>query len=151
MRKEDLKCHFMDADSMVEVISNLYRGVVDSFENTTLDCLYDDDRIEEEASCLVSKLNDDMDKYIVDGINSGDFSICGNFNNLERDYRTKQGKDLNNIVMLFVENEELTEEMKDFQAYVQNWFFDTVGTFGIKYNFSNKLCDYLSYYEEETA
>lgn len=98
-----------------------------------------DDYVEEYAEYLTNSIADSMREYI----DSGKFSISGNFNNIKRDFETEHnGASFDKVIDLIrngVSN-EITEEFKDWS---ENWFWQTFGTYNIKYNFAEAANQFL--------
>lgn len=98
-----------------------------------------DDYVDEYAEYLTNSLADSMREYI----DSGKFSISGNFNNIKRDYETEHhGASFDKVIDLIRNgiSNEITEEFKDWS---ENWFWQTFGTYGIKYNFVEAANQFL--------
>lgn len=127
----------------------VYAFLVDVFTEARNACyvLHDtyEDFIEDEARRNAENIISDMDKYI----HLPDKTIYGNFNKIDRDWNSKHEQSFDDMVKS-VDDETISEQELD---YVQNWcfdwFLDTFGTYGLKYNFTNTICEFEADYEEE--
>ena len=128
-------------DILKEKVEEHIAYIRDEYPNASEGCEFDDlwDLADEIADELCKSFDTDMERYL----HMEDHHIEGNFNNIKYDYeREFEGKKLSDIVEKFdkdIEDED-TEEFKNWVS--DNWFFETFGTFGIGYNFSNELSNF---------
>lgn len=117
----------------------------------------DDDEIEEYAEYLVESFNNDMKKYL----HQEEHKIFGNFNNIDYDYDKhlwavsdgKYGEDhidynyqgVEEMIARLDSGED--SELANFERKaLTDWFWDTFGSWGICYNFTEHLnCKYEDY------
>lgn len=160
---------YLDTDSMCDTISALllkeYEDFLNCLENP-MGWSLDEDYIEEYTNDLVARFNRDMRKYL----HMEDRKICGNFNNIEYDYPKmlydatdgqrgtdtfSYDSDLLNAMISRLDSGEDSAEADIDRKILTDWFFGTVGTWGICYNFTDYLdADYHDWcycYAEECA
>ena len=84
-----------------------------------------------------------------------DTRIYGNFNNVNYDYnKFRNGKVAwnDNLLKGLVErldNNAQDEQTKKDRHWLVDWFFETFGTFGIRYNFDSEMSDAIYNYKLE--
>lgn len=136
--------YFINVENLCECVVNALKEEGQSFLDyyTNVDSESVMDLCEEEGYRLAYQWANDFKTYC----NQDDTRICGNFNNIKWDYELEfKGKNYKDILTK-LNNEIDDEETKQFKDWAVDWFFETFGTFGLKYNFSSTLdC----YFEEE--
>lgn len=139
------------ADSVFEILKNARDDFKDGEIDGFLDDNYDDDYLHERALEQAIEWNDDMKKYL----HMKDHRILGNFNNIEYDYPHHINGEyeydtplVNDLIKRLDEgkDDEQTNEDRD---WLVDWFFDTFGTYGIKYNFQSEMSDNIYDYKQE--
>ena len=136
--------YFINVEDLCECVVNALKeegqSFLDYYTNVDSECVMD--LCEEEGHRLAYQWANDFRTYC----NQEDTRIYGNFNNIKWDYELEfKGKDYKDILTK-LNNEIDDEETKQFKDWAVEWFFETFGTFGMKYNFSSTLdC----YFEEE--
>ncbi len=104
-----------------------------------------DDYVEEYAAASAESIIADMDRYI----HQPDKTILGNFNKIDRDWNSKHEQSFDDMVKS-VDNETISEQELDYvQEWCFDWFLDTFGTFGLKYNFESSISENEMEYEYE--
>ena len=110
-----------------------------------------DEWLEDYASSLVASINNNMKTYL----HLADQGIVGNFNRIDVDYckhitgiSGRNDELIKNLVSR-LDSEDQSEQTKSDLDYMNDWFFDTFGTHGITYNFTNDCCEMLSVWEQE--
>ena len=121
---------YINREKLHERIVSLLDEVCDTYdfgENGAR--ILKDDYVEEYAEYLTNSIADSMRNYV----SSGNYSISGNFNNIKRDFETEHNGASFDKVIEMIRNgvsNEITEEFKDWS---ENWFWQTFGTYNIKY------------------
>lgn len=146
---------FLNYESMYECIKAIYEEAIDN----PLDW---EEYIEEFAHENASRFVDDMRKYV----HQDDTSITGNFNDIQGDWDyTKESfwvvkNDSDKAVEIKpfgsfadmvkgMHEDALTDEQVEIvQTWCEGWFFETFGTFGLKYNFQSFISE-LEYEREQ--
>lgn len=138
-------------DAYVETLKETRDGMwSDEYEKCLIMEEYSDDSIIERAFEYCIENNSDMKKYL----HMKDHKIFGNFNNIEWDYErrvkeeTGRWGDFKNLVKRLDDMDDSPETNSD-RKWIVGWFFETFGTFGIKYSFSSEIADYLYTYQQE--
>lgn len=135
---------YVNVDSIVENLANIYKECRDAYIGdscyTMLMSEYDDETIEELAYETTMQINADMKTYL----NSKDRHIVGNFNNISSDY-PKDFKDMVNRL----NNGDNSKESDEDREFLTDWFWDTFGTYGLKYNFASDLAEKVYCYANE--
>ena len=141
--------NFLNIDRLRDEILELYKGVRDEFMNDSnreylLDTI-SDEYLEESAWERAIEFNRDMGKYL----NMKDHKIDGNFNNIDYNYphhiNGEFGYD-EPLVNAMIERLNSGEQSKQADAdrdWLVDWFWETFGTFGLAYNFSEYISELL--------
>lgn len=145
---------FLNYDSMYECIKCIYEDAIDNPQEH-------EEYIEEFAAENARRFVSDMRKYV----HQNDTEIVGNFNNIRNDWDYIKesflvAKDENSEaveIKPFGKFDDMVKGMDDgtltdeqiwmVQQWCEEWFFETFGTWGLKYNFQNFICE-LEYEEE---
>lgn len=112
---------------------------------------YSDDSLNERASGMAYEFNRDMGKYL----NASSHKIDGNFNNIDYDYpafrtgNVEYDFDMVNDMIARLNNQDMSEQSVKDRDFLVDWFFETFGTFGISYNFTNEISDACYQYQQE--
>lgn len=86
-----------------------------------------------------------MKKYI----DSGKYSISGNFNNIKIDYEAEhKGVSFENIVDA-IRHGVSSEETEEFKNWSENWFWQTFGTYNIQYKFADAANEFLDEFDQQ--
>lgn len=157
---------YLDTDEVYETLKKVLTEKRDEFcvDEDMHGWYYDDDAIDEYIWMLVEQFNTDMKNYL----HSDSHRIDGNFNNLDYDYNYHKcaiingHKDNNKIgghdyelsdCIKRLDSGEDTEDARTDRKALTDWFFDTFGTWGICYNFTEYLSssyeDYCYYNDIE--
>lgn len=139
-----MEYYFINVDDFCECVINALKEEGQNFLDhyTNIDSEWVMDLCEEEGSSLAYHWANEFRSYC----NQEDTKIYGNFNNIKWDYELEfKGKRYEDILAK-LNNEIDDEETKEFKDWAVTWFFETFGTFGMKYNFSDTL---YTYFEEE--
>lgn len=148
---------YLDTDELRENLISMLQEERDNYckDEDLHGWYYNDDQIEDYADMLVESFNRDMKKYL-----HGEHSISGNFNNIEYDYnkclfevsKGKYGKDeigynCEGVDAMIdrLDNGEDSELAEFERKALLSWFWETFGSWGICYNFSNDLSS--NYYD----
>ena len=143
----DKEFYFINVEDLCECVVNALKeegqSFLDYYTNVDSECVMD--LCEEEGYRLAYQWASDFKKYC----NQSDTRIIGNFNNVKWDYGLDfKGKHYEDILAKL--NAEIDDdETKQFKDWAVNWFFETFGTFGMKYNFNTTLECYFSEEIEE--
>lgn len=110
-----------------------------------------DDWIDEYSFELASEFDSDMKTYL----HTDDKSIAGNFGRIDLDYckhitgeYNSDDKLIKDLVSRLDREDQGAQTLSDLD-YLNEWFWDAFGTFGITYNFSSLVYDMLYEYEHE--
>lgn len=112
---------------------------------------YSDDLLNERASDMAYEFNRDMGEYL----NASDHKIYGNFNNIDYDYpafrtgNVEYDFDMVKDMIARLNNQDMSEQSVKDRDFLVDWFFETFGTFGISYNFTNEISDTCYQYQQE--
>lgn len=139
--------YFINVEYLCECVVNALKEEGQSFLDyyTNIDSESVMDLCEEEGYHLAYQWANDFKTYC----NQNDTRIYGNFNNIKWDYELEfKGKYYKDILTK-LNNEIDDEETKQFKDWAVDWFFETFGTFGMKYNFSSTLDCYFEEQIEE--
>jgi len=146
---------YVNVEEMQATLFELLKGTREEIRNDeterTIDNNFDDDYLNEYAFELASTINSEMKIYL----HQKDHHIVGNFNNIEYDYykfRTSENgynDFLFNDMIYRLDNNEQGEQSKKDREFLNDWFFETNGTSGIKYNFEIDIYELLYEHENE--
>lgn len=126
-------------------IRTIYAKKIDEVKNDRVFYLtrYSDEAfVEGLVQETAMSINLDMKKYL----HLADTRIVGNFNNIRRDYKGDYADMVSRLDAGF--EDKKTNHDRDF---LTSWFWETFGTFGIGYNFSEELGEEMYIAEEEDA
>jgi len=131
------KYYFINVENLCERVVNALKeegqSFLDYYTNVDSECVMD--LCEEEGYRIGYQWASDFRTYC----NQEDTRIYGNFNNIKVDYELEfKGKYYKDILAK-LNNEIDDEETKQFKDWAVDWFFETFGTFGLKYNFGETL------------
>lgn len=140
---------YMNVSALTDDLFELYKTERDEYrevENSEFfDEEWDDDTLRQYAFEKAVRLDSNMDTYL----HMKDTHIDGNFNNIRWDYpRENEGETFEKMVARLDANEQSERAAKD-RDYLNAWFWETFGTFGLKYNFNDLLSNELSEWQEE--
>ena len=142
---------YLDTDEMYVKLISMLQEKRDAYcnDDDLHGWYYDDDQIEEYVQNLVDEFNRDMKEYL-----HGEHKIIGNFNNIDYNYNShlfkvsdgKYGTDEIKYnfkgveaMMTRLDNGEDSELANFERKALLSWFWETFGTWGICYNFSDHL------------
>lgn len=141
--------NFLNIDRLRDEILELYKGVRDEFmDDSNREYLLNtisDEYLEESAWERAIEFNRDMGKYL----NMKDHKIDGNFNNIDYDYPHHTNGEFGYdepLVNAMIERLNSGEQSKQADAdrdWLVDWFWETFGTFGLTYNFSEYISELL--------
>ena len=147
--------NFLNIDRLRDEILELYKGVRDEFvDDSNREYLLNtisDEYLEESAWERAIEFNRDMGKYL----NMKDHKIDGNFNNIDYDYphhiNGEFGYDepLVNAMVERLNSGEQSEQADADRDWLVDWFWETFGTFGLTYNFSEYISELLYEFENK--
>ena len=156
---------YIGVEAFAKEIYNLYKECLDNYEDKEefeqyINDLYgSEDYLNEQAYELAIKANEEMKEYL----HQKSHRIYSCFSNIDYDYpryRTgtrwvseydgdmKEFFDLVPDMIKRLDAAEDSERANDDREFLSSWYFETNGTFGIEYNFSNDLAE-LHYDMEE--
>ena len=150
---------YIDVDAMHDTLFEMFKEERDNYGDDSyrelLNTEFDDDRLSEEAIELAFQINTDMKRYL----HNKDHAIFGNFNNIDYDYpRHINGEfeyddDLVKDLIKRLDERDTSARTKSDRLWLNDWFFDTFGSFGIRYNFNETMSAAIEehQYEMETA
>lgn len=139
---------YLSIDTLASDIFNIYKEVVDDRREEYgeyLDENYPEDILRDMAIEQAIELNDDMGRYLHDK----DHNIPSNFNDIDRDYYRhvtgKFGWDRKMVdgLLARLDANDQSERTKNDREWLVEWFWETFGGFGLRYNFATALDDEL--------
>lgn len=137
--------NYISIDAMKERLTEIFSEVIDSLEKNEIDIIEDYIDIEERAEYMAERFNADMKKYL----HMDSQRIMGNFNNARTDYeRENEGQKFSEMVTR-LDNGENTPRAKEDREWLTSWFWETFGTYNIKYNFSTEIGELICDLNEE--
>lgn len=146
---------YIDVDAMHDTLFEMFKEERDNYgEDEYRDVIeseFDDDRLSEEAIELAFQINTDMERYL----HKKDHAIPGNFNNIDYDYphhingEFEYDDDLVNDLIKRLDERDMSEQTKSDRLWLNDWLFDTFGTFGIRYNFKEMMSAAVEEHEYE--
>lgn len=157
--KTEIVKDYIDVDAMYDTLFEIFKEERDNYgEDEYRDVIeseFDDDRLSEEAIELAFQINTDMERYL----HKKDHAIPGNFNNIDYDYphhvngEFEYDDDLVNDLIKRLDERDMSDRTKSDRLWLNDWLFDTFGTFGIRCNFKELMSAAIEehQYEMETA
>lgn len=153
---------YIGVESFAKVIENLYDECLENFDDADELRVYIADVFEKNIQSMAweftLKVNREMKKYL----HMKDHRMIGNFANIEQDYPAHitgtlwsseyDGDDYSGLFPQMVarlDAAEDSEQANEDREYLEEWYFETFGTYNIKYNFSNELEEVHSMMEED--
>ena len=148
---------YLNVDRLRDELLAIYKEERDSFMDEWncefLMSEYSDERLEDLAAERAREFNYDMCKYL----NMSNHKIDGNFNNIDYDYPAhinggvKYNYPLVNAMISRLNAGEQSEQADADRNWLVDWFWQTFGSWGIRYNFRDSMsCDlYVFGYEED--
>lgn len=140
--------YYINYQSLKDEVEKLINEILDDFTEKEKEIIHEYIDIEQYIESIVFDINESMNKYL----HSKDHYLMGNFNNIDYDYPYDNGFTQHrtydrDCVMEMVSR--LDENMQDEQSnadrtYLTSWFWQTFGTFDMKYNFFNVCRDVIS-------
>ena len=148
---------FLNRESMYECIKTIYEEAIDNAEDH-------EDLIEDMAYNVAESTADDIRKYV----HMKDTRIMGNFNNIRSDWdyhkesfwvaRDENSKAVevkpfctfDDMVKGMDEDTLSDEQVWMVQQWCEGWFFETFGTYNLKYNFQTMVAE-IEYEDKECA
>lgn len=148
---------YIDIDAMHDTLFEMFKEERDNYGDDeyrdVIESEFDDERLSEEAIELAFQINTDMKRYL----HKKDHAIFGNFNNIDYDYpRHINGEfeyddDLVKDLIKRLDERDMSERTKSDRLWLNDWFFYTFGTFGIRYNFDETMSAAIEEHEREMA
>lgn len=146
---------YINAKRLAKELLEIYTEVRDQYKDDDvwpmIEGEYSDDYLEEYAWSQVNVINSDMRTYL----NMKDHHIAGNFNNIEYDYPKHitgdyhYDSELVGAMIARLNANEQSEQADSDRDFLTDWFWDTFGSFGIRYNFSAVIDETAAIYENE--
>ena len=157
---------YIGVESFAKVIESLYRECLENFDDAEdmeeyISDLYGNN-IQSMAWDFTIEANREMKKYL----HLPDQHMDGNFADLSMDYpKHRTGtfwlSDYDGPVAEYfnlypqmvarLDSAEDSKQANEDRAYLEEWYFEAFGTYGIKYNFSNYLDEIAYMLEEESV
>lgn len=139
--------NYIDLDKMESELFQILKEVRDSMTDEENEAFmeenYPDDVLKWRAMEMSWKCNDDMNKYL--HLKSRD--IYGNFNNVDYDYpyhvygKVEYNRPLVDEMVRRLDNGDESEQSQKDREWIVDWFFETFGTYNIKYNFESEIAE----------
>lgn len=139
-------------NKLVNILTNARNEMTDDENKNIVESNFDDDYIDEYADCMVYEFNADMKKYL----HQNSTRIDGNLNNVNYDYNNHRNGEVKinypllNDLKNRLDNNAQDPQTKSDRHWLVDWFFDTFGSWGIKYNFQETISE-TCYIELEQA
>lgn len=140
--------YYINNIRMNKVISDAFIWVFNLYGTEEEKAALQDYYIDEEyitnelVPSKVAQINKEMGEYL----HQSDHSIVGNFGNISRDYDGDFKKSL-----ALLDAGEDSDEANKFRDYCTQWFLDSIGLFGLAYDFEDLLGEVIDRYEIENA
>lgn len=148
---------YIDIDAMHDTLFEMFKEERENYGDDeyrdVIESEFDDERLSKEAIELAFQINTDMKRYL----HKKDHAIFGNFNNIDYDYpRHINGEfeyddDLVKDLIKRLDERDMSERTKSDRLWLNDWFFYTFGTFGIRYNFDETMSAAIEEHEREMA
>lgn len=148
---------YIDIDAMHDTLFEMFKEERENYGDDeyrdVIESEFDDERLSEEAIELAFQINTDMKRYL----HKKDHAIFGNFNNIDYDYpRHINGEfeyddDLVKDLIKRLDERDMSDRTKSDRLWLNDWFFYTFGTFGIRYNFDETMSAAIEEHEREMA
>ena len=145
--------NYMDMNKLQSQVAEIYKDVRDNFiDDDNEDFLtteIDDDFIDEFAFDTAERINNEMCEYL----NSNYHNLPDRLNNIDYDYTEhitgvySHKRDLVNAMISRLNAGENSEQANKDRDYLLDWFWDTYGSYGLRYNFGDYLNERLYEYE----
>ena len=137
---------YINKEKLHQTIVPLLIEVCDTYDFDEQDAaILKDDYVEDYAYHLTNSIADDMKKYI----DSGNYSISGNFNNIKIDFEAEhKGVSFENVVDA-IRHGVSREETEEFKNWSENWFWQTFGTYNIQYKFADAANEFLDEFDQQ--
>lgn len=154
----DVSYKYIDTDAVYNTLTELFNEKAKEFENDDLHGWFpSEDLIEEYIVMCVRNINNSMRTYL----HQDSHKIFGNFNNLDYDYNYYKHAAVSGVYdsdkiggndydlracIERLDKGEISEEAESDRKALTDWFWNTYGTFGLCYNFTEMLNeDYADY------
>lgn len=124
-------------------------GWIDEWNREFLMCEFSDESLEELAMEKAHEFNEDMRKYL----NMSDHKIVGNFNNIDYDYPAHingvigYNSSLVNAMIARLNAGEQSEQANADRDWLVDWFWETFGSWNLRYNFTDYIAERLYEFE----
>lgn len=140
---------YMNVSALTDDFFELYKEEREDYRDDEssefLDEEWGDDTLRQYAFEKAVETDSDMNTYL----HMKDTHIDGNFNNIRLNYpRENEGETFEEMVARLDANEQSERAQKD-RDYLNAWFWETFGTFGLKYNFGDLLSNELYEWQRE--
>lgn len=140
-------------EELVKEYKNAREKIRTSENSDMLDCICDDELIDEYTAVIVDSINSDMHKYL----HSNDHKIVGNLGNIDYDYPRHRSGGSQNIFDRAMVNDLITrldnncqdEQTKADRHWLVDWFFERFGAYNLFYNSQTMLAESICQYEQE--
>lgn len=130
---------------LLDILTASRNGMTDEENRDTIMYEYSDDYLQERAWEMAMKFNNDMGK----DLHLSDHAIVGNFNNIDYDYpyhihgKVEYDHSLVSAMISRLDTGEKGEQAQKDRNWLVDWFFETFGTWAIRYNFENEISEFL--------
>lgn len=139
--------YYINYQSLKEDVEKIINEVLSDYTEAEQNTIHDYIDIEDYINNIVYDINEDMNKYL----HSKDHNLTGNFNNIDYDYPYENGftpyraydRECVMEMVLRLDNNLQDERSNEDRDYLTSWFWQTFGTFSLKYNFRNECNDIL--------
>lgn len=124
-------------------------GWVDEWNREFLMREFSDESLEELAMKKAYEFNEDMRKYL----NMSNHKIDGNFNNIDYDYPAHingvigYNSSLVNAMIARLNAGEQSEQANADRDWLVDWFWETFGSWNLRYNFTDYIAEKLYEFE----
>lgn len=147
--------HFLNFDRLYNELLQLFKDARDEWlDDNNRDFLLDevsDNFLEEMAWERATEFDRDMGKYL----NMKDHKIWGNFNNIDYDYPhhingvVEYDTPIGHAMIARLNAGEQSDQADADRDWLVDWFWETFGSWGLKYNFDSWIADLLYEFENE--
>ena len=133
---------FIDTNVLTETINKIYTEVINDHKKDyeRIDDFWDEEQIMEYVEIAVKSINENMRKYLYGEVPE----MSNNFlSNIWLWFEERSGENSTT----FLEELKLRDATEKELKILTDWFFNAIGTWGLKYNFSTMIGEWI-YCEE---
>ena len=133
------------AARLYQVLKDARESMIDDENKVFIMESFSDELLEEESYEMAWRFNSNMKEYL----HKPDHRLCGNFNNIDYDYpyhiygKVTYDAPLVNAMIARLDDNEDSKQANEDRNFLDDWLFETFGTWGISYNFQDEISETL--------